>query len=125
MAKGESLSSSGLVQKIYQLFNEKGLSQAELARRIGMQPSHLNRFLKGHGDMGSARLISLLQELGVDLEQVLNDAIAKARGESETDDSIGLSGLEERALENWVRRLREETLREREIERQPVDRIWG
>lgn len=119
------MSSSGLVQKIYQLFTERGLSQAELARRIGMQPSHLNRFLKGHGDMGSARLISLLGELGVDLERVLNDAIAQAKGEAGAAPTEVLSGLEERALENWVRRLREESLREREIEAQPHHRIWG
>lgn len=75
--------------------------------------------------MGSARLISLLQELGVDLEQVVNEAIAKARAVSNPATDSGLSGLEERALENWVRRLREESLRERELERQSQTRIWG
>ena len=118
------MTSSGLVQKIYQLFSGLGLSQAELARRIGMQPSHLNRFLKGHGDMGSARLISLLSELGVDLEAVVVAAIEKQKPavSASTQDSE-LSGLESEALNNWVRRLREESFRERELEKNN-DRLW-
>lgn len=107
------MTSSNLVQKIYALFTARGMSQAELARRIGMQPSHLNRFLKGHGDMGSARLVSLLSELGVDLERVVDEALRQQKTADGREASAALTSLESQALTNWIKRLREESQRER------------
>ena len=109
---GGVVDSDALANKLYQLFGLAGISQAELARRIGMQPSHLNRFLKGHGDMGSSRLLSLLSELGVDLENVLDKAIALKKTESSSH-APSLLSLESEALRNWTRRLQEESLRDR------------
>lgn len=115
-----------LVHKIYQLLVLRGLSQAELARRIGMQPSHLNRFLKGHGDMGSARLIQLFEELGVDLDQVLSQAIDQCSQSQNAKPPVVLTGLEAEALENWIRKLNSEKALESHSDLSSVAKgIWG
>ena len=63
---------AGIPQKIKQLAVLAGVSQAELARRVGMLPNHLNVFLQGKGDIHSARMVELLSELGIDVEEMLD-----------------------------------------------------
>ena len=69
-----------LAQKIARLAKLRGTSQARLARALEMQPSHLNHFLRGHGDIRSASLVNILTELGIDLDSILEKELAKVQG---------------------------------------------
>lgn len=59
------------IEQIRATLAESGLTQAELARRVGMQPTHLNAFLKGRNDILAQRLTEILLELGLDLSDSL------------------------------------------------------
>jgi transcriptional regulator with XRE-family HTH domain len=74
-----------LANKLANLAKLRGTSQARLARSLEMQPSHLNHFLKGHGDVRSASLVNILSELGIDLEAIVDKELAKVRGEELVD----------------------------------------
>ena len=77
-------------QKVALLAVLRGISQVELAKRLGMQPSHLNHFLKGRGDVRSAQLLRILRELGIDVEEALNREVAALSGmKLEGKDSVG------------------------------------
>lgn len=67
-------------QKLLLLIRSRGISQVDLAERIGAAPSHLNHYLKGHGDIRSSMLLEILSELGIDLEKIVLDEVAKANG---------------------------------------------
>ncbi|HMN70087.1 MAG TPA: helix-turn-helix transcriptional regulator [Bdellovibrionales bacterium] len=54
-----------------------GLTQVELSKRVGMQPSHLNIFLKGKSDIHSERLVELLEEIGVSVEDLIDRALIR------------------------------------------------
>lgn len=66
-------------QKIVFLAKLRGLTQVELARRLDMQASHLNHYLKGHGDVRSSSFLKILGELGIDMSTVIDQEIAKRR----------------------------------------------
>lgn len=109
---------SKICDQIVSRIGDLGISQAELARRVGMQPSHLNRFLKGHGDIRALRLIEILNELGFDLEALMTrpvpqDAPALALPEA-------LSGFERRTLELLVSRFQSEA---RDLQARTVDPV--
>lgn len=101
--------SKALLEKLNALIKLDGLSQAELARRVGIQPSHLNRFLKGHGDIRSFLFASLLEELGINIAQIierefLQRSSARSTTKSERDSNHigdllrGLPSAERRAV---------------------------
>jgi transcriptional regulator with XRE-family HTH domain len=71
-----------IIRKLNTLIQLDGVSQAELSRRVGIQPSHLNRYLKGHGDIRSALLISVMEELGIDICEILEREILRRRPKS-------------------------------------------
>jgi transcriptional regulator with XRE-family HTH domain len=59
------MSAAALVAKILQ---KSGLTQAELARRAGLQRSVLNAYLRGHREPGADALLRLAGAAGVKLE---------------------------------------------------------
>jgi transcriptional regulator with XRE-family HTH domain len=69
-----------LGEKCALLARLSGLSQAELSRRLSIQPSNLNPFLKGHGDVRAELFVKILQELSVDIEDLMNREISRASG---------------------------------------------
>lgn len=69
-----------LAQKLALVANLRGLSQARLAKDIGVQASHLNHYLKGHGDVRASLLLKILAELGIDVEQLVNQELARLNG---------------------------------------------
>lgn len=69
-----------LANKIGILAGLIGMTQAELARRLSLQPSNLNHYLKGHGDVRAELFVRILRELGVDVEDLLNREIATRTG---------------------------------------------
>jgi transcriptional regulator with XRE-family HTH domain len=62
-----------------------GLTQVELSKRLGMQPSHLNIFLRGRSDIHSQRLLELLNELGISVEDQIDAALARLNGQAPKD----------------------------------------
>ncbi len=77
--------------KIKRLAMHSQLTQAELARRVGMQPSHLNLFLQGRGDIHSQRFVDILSELGIDIESQLERYIAQKSGDLSDEKNPGVS----------------------------------
>lgn len=69
-----------LSQKLALIASLRGTSQARLAKKVGVQASHLNHFLRGHGDVRSALLVEILSELGIDVEQAVNEELARLNG---------------------------------------------
>jgi len=59
------MSAAALVAEILQ---KSGLTQAELARRAGLQRSVLNAYLRGHREPGGDALLRLAGAAGVKLE---------------------------------------------------------
>lgn len=76
-----STSFKRFASKLGQLCKLYGLTQVELAKRLGMQPSHLNIFLRGRSDIHSQRLIEFLEELGISVEEQVDKALAKMKQE--------------------------------------------
>lgn len=60
-----------LGERLALLAKTQGKSQAEIADRINMAPSQLNRFFKGHCDIHANNAIEILKELGLDIEDLL------------------------------------------------------
>lgn len=52
-----------------------GLSQTEIADRVGVPPSQINRYMNGHSDVYSAVLVKILHELGLNLESMVDKRI--------------------------------------------------
>lgn len=104
--------------RVRELTSLMGLSQAEIARRVGMQASHLNVFMKGRGDLHSLRLMEILKELGIDLEDQLDLAIRRQRarksgqhlhdGEDLLTSLQQISRAERESLRRIISRLRKE-----------------
>ena len=63
--KGESMNTSNLIKN---LCKEKGISVAELARRIGQTPQNFNKKLKRE-TVSTEELMMIANELGVVFEQ--------------------------------------------------------
>jgi len=55
-------------EKLSMLSKTVGISQTALADKVGVPPSQINRFFKGHSDIYSSALIEILKELGFDIE---------------------------------------------------------
>lgn len=87
--------------KVRELIERRGLTQAEVARRLGMQASHLNLFLKGKSDLVSQRLLQLLKELDVDVEQLVDEALEKTAA----PDTASTETTEAENLQNQLLRL--------------------
>lgn len=90
--------------KVRELIERRGLTQAEVARRLGMQASHLNLFLKGKSDLVSQRLLQLLKELDVDVEQLVDQALEKSTA-SDPAKLETAEALETENLQNQLLRL--------------------
>lgn len=105
--------------KLNQLCKVYGLTQVELAKRLGMQPSHLNIFLRGRSDIHSQRLVELLSEMGISIEEQVDRALAKlVEGARAEDDELAvafrrMSRAERESLSLIISRLGRERARVR------------
>lgn len=70
-------------EKIALLAKSQGKTQAEIADKISMAPSQLNRFFKGNSDCTAENLLSILNILEIDLEGII---FRKTRKFIETDE---------------------------------------
>lgn len=71
---------TSLAQKFAILTILKGKTQAELARDIGMKPSNLNHYLRGHSDIHAKHFTNILLALDIDIEALVNQEIATLNG---------------------------------------------
>lgn len=55
------------VEMVKQKLEQKGISQAELARQIGCDPSYVNRYLKGRFCISDGRVRSFCHALGLNI----------------------------------------------------------
>ena len=83
-----------IAQKCSQLATLNGLTQAELARRLEIKPSNLNHYLRGHGDVHADLFISILKELGIDIEEIVNRELARLNGLSLEEKSTPGAAME-------------------------------
>lgn len=70
---------SPIVSQIREMLEQAGLTQKEVAQRLGITPSQLNRYFQSKTDMSGTRLVLLLQCLGIDLEGILADNLRSSQ----------------------------------------------
>jgi transcriptional regulator with XRE-family HTH domain len=87
-AKKTTLRNPPIGETISILLRTQGLSQSSLAKKLGMQPSNLNLYLRGHKDIRAELFLELLKVLGVDIREQL---VAKITTASGSRDSYGVS----------------------------------
>jgi transcriptional regulator with XRE-family HTH domain len=61
-----------LGEKLSVLAKSTGLSQTALADRVGVPPSQVNRYFRGHNDVHGSILLDLLKELGIDIDELVS-----------------------------------------------------
>ncbi|MFZ3231726.1 MAG: helix-turn-helix transcriptional regulator [Pseudobdellovibrio sp.] len=66
-----------LGEKLAMLAKSQEKSQTDIAEAIGMAASQLNRFFKGHSELSSHNLMSVLSELGIDLDDIISKKTRK------------------------------------------------
>lgn len=73
--------SSPFPRKLAQLIADHDLSQAELARRVGVTPAAMSRYLSGDREPRYITLLAIAQELNVHVNELLQsdaDAVPAA-----------------------------------------------
>jgi transcriptional regulator with XRE-family HTH domain len=93
--------------KIRQLRKERGLTQSELARRIGVQQSDLCRMENGEYKVSLDTLFSILSVFGMDIGEFFRDEVART-GSNDLDQELLrlFHGLDPRAQEEVLDFLR-------------------
>ena len=75
--------------KINALLGLQGISQSHISAEGGVNKSSLSRFFRGETDIRSKQLISLLNAIGIDLHQILNQRIDEKLGKEKLITNIG------------------------------------
>jgi len=63
--------------KLSLLANTVGVSQTELADRVGVTPATINRYFNGKRDLHASAFIAVLKELGFDIDQMVSKKMNK------------------------------------------------
>jgi transcriptional regulator with XRE-family HTH domain len=79
--------------KIAQMFRIRFSTQSEVARKLSLDRSTLNRFLRGEVDIGSSKFVAILRECEIDLGQLIDRRVDELLGRNPKEMSIG-SALE-------------------------------
>lgn len=74
------MASVALHEKLLRLAQFQGITQTEIAKKSGMQLSHVNRYFNGRSDITSAHLIKIMKVLGVDFNEIIADKVYAAAG---------------------------------------------
>ncbi len=92
VAKGGNMSGSqekGLGKKLAVLAKLKGLTQDQIAKRCSMSRISVNRFFCEHTEIRAGDLNSLLQTLGISLDDLIDRAIeAQMNGSRSAEESL-------------------------------------
>jgi transcriptional regulator with XRE-family HTH domain len=79
--------------KIAQMFRVRFSTQSEVARKLSLDRSTLNRFLRGEADIGASKFVAILRECEIDLSQLIDRRVDELLGRNPKEMSIG-SALE-------------------------------
>lgn len=75
--------------KLNALLGLRGISQSQISEEGGVNKSSLSRFFRGETDIRSKQLIRVLNSIGVDLHQILNQKIDEKLGKEKLITNIG------------------------------------
>jgi transcriptional regulator with XRE-family HTH domain len=75
------LAKKSINEKLLILSKMKGQSQSDIAKDVGMQPSHINRYFNGANDITSSHFVDILKALGIDLEEIILKEFEKLTGD--------------------------------------------
>lgn len=78
-----------LDRRLSQLVFAARLTQTEVAKKAGINRSHLNRVLSGRSDLSAEKLIDLLGVLGVDLGEIIDQRIDELSQRSRPSADLG------------------------------------
>ncbi len=67
------------------LIKSKDITQTELAEKLGVPHSQINPFLRGHKDVYASTLVSVLKEIGIDVENQLKEKLKLENNIEQTD----------------------------------------
>ncbi len=80
---------TGLGKKLAILAKLKGLTQEQIAKRCTMSRISVNRFFRQHTEIRAGDLSSLLETLGINLDQLIDRAIeTQMNGSHSIEESI-------------------------------------
>ncbi len=92
---GDSQENS-LGRKLAVLAKLRGLTQDQIAKRCSMSRISVNRFFKEHTEIRAGDLCSMLQTLGINLNELIDGAIdTQMNGSESPEEPIPLSGQRE------------------------------
>ncbi len=74
-----------LHDKLLILAKAKGITQAEIAKEVGMQPSHINRYFKGSSDLVSEHFVDITRVLGIDIDYTVTAELTKLTTDEDSD----------------------------------------
>ena len=84
------MTDKGIINRLRELIGRNGISQAEFARRIGMDPSNLSKHLNGHLPVSESLLNRVVVEMGVSKEWL--------KGSSPADPDRSIARMQDVAL---------------------------
>ena len=74
-----------LYEKLYELRRASGMSQEELAEKLGVSRQAVSKWESGRSDPSTTNLIALAKLFGVEPEELLRAAEAKDESENKTE----------------------------------------
>lgn len=84
------------VKDLREVMNLLGLSQKDVAEELGVRSNHINLFFRSKSDIHSAKLLMILNLLGIDVHQLVKKRIGQLSGKKSSD--INLMALRMRRL---------------------------
>jgi transcriptional regulator with XRE-family HTH domain len=75
--------------KIAQMFRIRFSTQSEVARKLSLDRSTLNRFLRGEADIGASKFVAILRECEIDLSQLIDRRVDELLGRNPKELSVG------------------------------------
>ncbi len=64
-------------EKLAMLAKAQNKTQTEIANRIGLTPAQVNRLFNGHADMSSQNLLLILNDLGLNMDELVSSRTRK------------------------------------------------
>lgn len=89
-------SQSDFVGDLREVMDLLGISQKEIASALGVRSNHINLFFRAKSDIHSAKLLLILDHLGIDVRQLVKKRIDQLSGRKSSD--VNLMALRLRRL---------------------------
>lgn len=89
-------SQNQFVEDLREVMNLLGVSQKEIAAALGVRSNHINLYFRSKSDIHSAKLLLILNYLGIDVHQLIKKRIDQLSGKKSSD--VNLMALRLRRL---------------------------